>query len=186
MTRNNLLELLYSHIPFNDAESCSVSRFISFVKSTHSCFERTNIDGHVTVSIWLLNSSLDKTLLTHHKKFNVWLQLGGHADGDFDVFRVGLKEAQEESGLKDIFFLLNGSIFDVDVHEIPAHKDVPFHYHYDVRFLASTSQHESEIKISEESNDLQWFAYDDPCFPVSSHSLVRMHQKWRIFLKNNQ
>ena len=40
-----------------------------------------------------------RVLLTHHRKLDRWLQLGGHADGDRDLARVALKEAEEESGL---------------------------------------------------------------------------------------
>jgi 8-oxo-dGTP pyrophosphatase MutT (NUDIX family) len=182
MNRSFLLNLLYSYSPFNDCEKVSYLKMIDFIKKNHLCFERTNQEGHITVSVWLLNNTLDKTLFTHHKKFNLWLQLGGHADGDSDVYNVALKEVSEESGLTDLLFLLDSHIFDIDVHEIPASGDVPFHYHYDVRFLMYTTQKESDIVISGESNDLRWFGFDDPQFPKSSLSLTRMHMKWKKWL----
>lgn len=178
-----LLNLLQNYEPYDDREKVSYLKMITFIKENEACFERTNKEGHITVSTWLLNNNYDKTLFTHHKKFNVWLQLGGHADGDHDVYKVALKEATEESGLTNLFFLFNACIFDLDVHEIPALEDVPFHYHYDVRFLMTTNQEESDIIVSEESNDLRWFSYDDPKFPTSSISLTRMHKKWKKWLK---
>jgi len=32
----------------------------------------------------------------------MWLQFGGHADGNPDMLSVAKREAEEESGLKDI------------------------------------------------------------------------------------
>ena len=67
-------------------------------------------------------------------KLQRWLQLGGHADGDRDLARVALKEAEEESGLSGLV-LEDPAIFDLDKHWIPERKDVPGHWHYDVRFV---------------------------------------------------
>ena len=35
------------------------------------------------------------TVLLHHKKLNRWLQPGGHADGNGNLFEVALHEASE-------------------------------------------------------------------------------------------
>ena len=61
-------------------------------------------------------------LLTHHRKLDRWLQLGGHADGQWHVEEVALREAREESGLARFDIVpIDGVLmpFDVDVHEIP-------------------------------------------------------------------
>ena len=62
-------------------------------------------------------------LLTHHRKLDRWLQLGGHSDGESDPRQVALREAQEESGLARFRFLPEASDplpLDLDVHPIPA------------------------------------------------------------------
>ena len=109
-------------------------------------------------------------MLTHHKKLNRWLQLGGHSDGDNNTRNVALREATEESGISDISFMIQ-SIFDVDIHTIPENttKNEPEHKHYDVRFLLK-APHESFI-ISEESNALKW---------VTKHDLLKMKQNKEI------
>lgn len=182
MSKEMLLNLLQQYTPYDDEEKESCIRMINFINTTDRCFDRLCQKGHITVSVWLLNDVENKVLLTHHKKLGVWLQLGGHADGDSNVYSVALKEASEESGLRNFFFLLEGKIFDIDIHEVPPYKNTPFHYHYDVRFLVKTNQVESDVKISEESNDLKWFSYDDLNFPRTSKSLVRMHIKWKKLL----
>jgi hypothetical protein len=107
-----------------------------------------------------------------------WLQLGGHADGNCDLARVSLKEAHEESGLQNIE-LLSDEIFDIGVHLISEHKGIPAHYHYDVRFLLKTTDNDEDIQISDESNDLKWFAEVPTFFQDISIDIPRMFEKWR-------
>ena len=94
---------------------------------------RERLAGHFTASAWLVDGAGERVLLTHHRKLDRWLQLGGHADGDRDFARVALREAEEESGLTGLS--VEPAIFDLDAHWIPEHKDVPAHCHYDVRFV---------------------------------------------------
>ena len=67
-----------------------------------------------------------RCLLTHHRKLDRWLQLGGHADGQWQVDEVALREAREESGMTGFDFVpIDGTLMplDVDVHQIPARYD---------------------------------------------------------------
>jgi 8-oxo-dGTP pyrophosphatase MutT (NUDIX family) len=118
-------------------------------------------------------------LLTHHRKLGLWLQLGGHADGDSDLARVALKEAEEESGLRDL--ALAPGIFDLDRHWIPQHREVPPHWHYDVRFVVRAYGDEEAFVVSDESHDLAWrdiaALADDP---DADASVRRMARKWML------
>src|SRR5436309_1471060 len=102
MHRQQLLGLLETYAPCYQEELVNKARMIAFVTEWPSCFERSLEVGHITGSAWLLNHDCSKVLLTHHKKLNLWLQLGGHCDGESDVLAVALREAQEESGITDI------------------------------------------------------------------------------------
>ncbi len=132
----------------------------SFISGTEACFERSNGAGHITGSAWLINPGGDKALLTLHHKLKRWMQTGGHADGDSDVLRVALREAEEESGISGIRPLMR-EIFDIDIHPIPAnpHKGEGAHYHYDIRYLLQ-APHE-QFRISHESDDLAWWSQQD-------------------------
>lgn len=151
-------------------------QMIAFIEKHPDCFERTLSIGHITGSAWLLNQKGDSVLLTHHAKLHLWAQLGGHCDGDPDVLRVALREAQEESGILGIVPLKN-EIFDLDIHEIPMRKQEPAHLHYDIRFLFQVISDE-EFRISSESKNLQWFSKDLKDFPTQERSILRMHEKW--------
>jgi 8-oxo-dGTP pyrophosphatase MutT (NUDIX family) len=116
-------------------------------------FTRGRLAGHFTASSWLVDRSGSRVLLTHHRKLDRWLQLGGHADGDRDLARVAQREAEEESGLSGLS--VEASIFDLDRHWIPERGDVPGHWHYDVRYVVRSNGNEDYV-VSEESHDLAW------------------------------
>ncbi|HRK04534.1 MAG TPA: NUDIX domain-containing protein [Chlorobiota bacterium] len=158
------------------AEDEVVSKLIDFVRREARCFERSTPEGHITGSAWLVDPSNTSVLLTHHRKLNRWLQLGGHADGNGDVRAVALLEAKEESGISNIRFVRQ-EIFDVDIHSIPARGTDPEHLHYDIRFLlqAETTDH----VVGEESHDLEWIAASDLESRTTESSMVRMAAKWR-------
>lgn len=175
MHRNNLQNLLKRYNPTDTQEIQYKSRMLDFLEGHKDCFERTLSEGHFTGSCWLINSDGSKFLMTLHKKIRLWLQLGGHADGDGDLARVALREAYEESGLRHIE-LVSSDIFDIDIHLFSSRKkEVPDHYHYDVRFLLRTA--DDNIKISEESDDLRWFS--TPPSENIGTGVVRMYEKWR-------
>lgn len=176
MHRNALLDILGRHEPRDSHEGASLAQIDAFVRAHAGCFERSLAVGHITGSAWLINRAGTHVLLTHHRKLDMWLQLGGHADGDPDVLAVALREAREESGIDDIV-PVSTDIFDVDVHPIPERSGKPPHDHYDIRFLLTATGSE-KTKISDESNDLRWFSADDVLRLDVDASVRRMHAKW--------
>lgn len=177
MHRQPLLDQLSVYQANHPIEAETVARFIEFVRSHPECFERTLGIGHITGSAWIVTPDGSEVLLTHHRKLDRWLQLGGHADGDPDVVAVALKEAREESGLEE-FELLGGGIFDLDIHPIPARKNEPEHLHYDVRYVfRATGQ--TDFTVSEESHDLRWVPTDEVQTLTTEESMLRMVRKWQ-------
>lgn len=169
-----LKEKLLAYNPDNAYELDCKARMLQFLSDHDDCFERSCIPGHFTGSSWLLNRERTHALLLHHKKLDMWLQLGGHCDGDADILATAIKEAQEESGILGIK-ALSEDIFDIDIHSIPARKNDPEHEHLDVRFLLAVDSDE-EIVQNEESLDLRWFHKDASDFPSS---VIRMVETWR-------
>ena len=176
MHRSHLLDLLSSYTPITEEELVYKDKIIEFVKEHRDCFERTNNEGHITASAWLLNNDAEKALLMHHAKLDDWFQLGGHCDGDPNVLEVAIKEAQEESGIASIEPVSN-KIFDIDIHVIPSGTLDKEHYHYDIRFLLKV-QGEELTKHNKESKELRWIGKNIHELPSHSRSLTRMFDKW--------
>lgn len=175
MHRRWLLERLKNYSQRYAEEVDTVSRFEEFINRCPDCFERSLEEGHLTGSAWLVDSSGEHVLLTHHRKLNIWVQLGGHADGDPDLAQVALKEAEEESGLEQLS--IEDEIFDIDIHKIPARKSDPEHFHYDVRFVVKHSG-DGQYTVSEESHDLAWIKVSELEQKTSELSMLRMRNKW--------
>ena len=187
MHRRQLTELLADYAQRNSGEQSCVERVSELVRKYPNCFERSCLPGHVTASAWIVSADRRRFLLTHHRKLGRWLQLGGHADGDPDVFAVALREAREESGMETFDWLGapgDGSDpvpIDVDVHRIPARPGEPAHEHHDIRFLLAARPGQ-ELKISAESVALKWFAWERLESDFSEQSLLRLGRKARALL----
>lgn len=175
MKRDSLLALLTSYEPEEGLEAEMHQDTIRFVRQNPDCFERSLLIGHVTGSGWVLSPDRNAVLLMHHRKLDRWFQPGGHCDGDPDVREVAMKEVMEETGIADLQPLRDG-IFDVDVHLIPASKDIPEHYHYDVRFAFKAAEGQ-EIMLNSESKDVQWVPIEEVRNANDSESIMRMVRK---------
>ena len=151
--RAPLLDLLDRYLSVTPEAEPTVRLFRKFAGAHSDCLERSCAPGHLTGSAWLVDRTGRRVLLTHHRKLNKWLQLGGHADGDGDLARVALREAEEESGLNDL--VVEPAIFDLDRHMIPARGNEPAHWHYDVRFVVRAGGSEAFV-VTDESHDLAW------------------------------
>ena len=173
MHRNWLLQKLDSYSATYPDERAVVDRLVGFVSQHENCFSRSCEPGHVTGSAWLVDESLQRTLLTHHRKLDLWLQLGGHSDDDPNTLNVALREAEEESGL--VVEAVDEAIFDIDIHLIPARPKEPAHYHYDVRFLLRARN--EDFVVTSESKALSWVAFEDVQQLTREESVLRMVRK---------
>ncbi|ODT93912.1 MAG: NUDIX hydrolase [Rhodanobacter sp. SCN 67-45] len=153
-----------------------VAQFEDFAQTHADAFERGNPVAHFTGSAWLVSADGERVLLMHHRKLDRWLQPGGHADGDTDLARVALREAEEETGLAGLH--VDGGIFDIDRHRIAARGNEPEHWHYDLRYVVRASADESFV-VNAESHALAWRPVNEVAADETlDTSLRRMARKW--------
>ncbi|MEX0289393.1 MAG: NUDIX hydrolase [Flavobacteriaceae bacterium] len=176
MNRAPLMSMLSRYREKYPKEAATVDRFITFVSDNDNCFQRSLQEGHVTGSAWVVDSTGEKVLLTHHRKLDRWLQMGGHADGESDVLSVALREVEEESGLAKVA-PISTEIFDVDIHLIPERGHEAEHLHYDIRF-ALVNIGDEAYTVSEESHDLKWINISNVSDYTNEESMLRMVRKW--------
>jgi 8-oxo-dGTP pyrophosphatase MutT (NUDIX family) len=185
MTRRPLLQMLARYREAFPAEAAMVDRICGLVETHANCFDRTCRPGHITAAAWILSTDRRRSLLTHHRKLDRWLQLGGHADGQWHVEEVALREAREESGLKQFDIVpIDGMLmpFDVDVHDIPARYNdngeliEDAHEHHDIRFLM-IAHSDDEPSVSDESHDVAWCSPEEVLQRTNEESVLRMLHK---------
>lgn len=174
--RQSLLDALDGYRRRYPDEAATIELFVALLAEDGNPYVRQRMAGHLTASAWLVDRAGARILLTHHRKLGLWLQLGGHADGDDDLVAVALREAQEESGLRDLS--IEPAIYDLDRHWIPEHRGVPAHWHYDVRYVVRAGSDEAFV-VSDESHALAWRAITDVHDDSGADaSLRRMAGKW--------
>jgi 8-oxo-dGTP pyrophosphatase MutT (NUDIX family) len=163
-----------------------LGRMRAFTAAHPDALLRTQLSGHLTGSALVTDPERERVLLTLHRKLGLWLQLGGHADGEPALDRVALREAVEESGLERLSFLdqtprlgpqcSGPAIFDLDIHPIPARGAEPRHLHYDVRFVL-VAEEPNRIAITAESDDLRWFTLAEAYRVTTEPSMHRQFDK---------
>jgi 8-oxo-dGTP pyrophosphatase MutT (NUDIX family) len=127
----------------------------SMVRTMPGLAERAHPGGHLTASTVVVDPQHERALAIFHPKFERWLQVGGHCDGDTNLCGVALREAVEETGLDDL------RIDPVPIR-VSMHTGEPTggaHMHLDTSFLACTTPGRSEQPVvSPEGHELRWFA----------------------------
>lgn len=175
MNRRSLIDLLRAYSSKFETERVYAAQFLELLEHPNA-FQRDHLPGHITGSSWIVDPSRNFVLLVHHGTLNKWLQPGGHADGEENVLKVALREAEEETGVKR-FNILQEDFFDIDVHPIPERAGFPEHLHYDIRFLFEVDKSE-KVTVSEESHDVAWVAVRElDKLTHGNPSIIRMVQK---------
>jgi 8-oxo-dGTP pyrophosphatase MutT (NUDIX family) len=108
--------------------------------------------GHFTGSALVVHADRQRVLLMLHAKAGLWLQPGGHADGQADLGEVAWREATEETGIDGL--VLRRPAIDLDIHEFRPRVGEP-HTHLDVRYLIEAPDG-AQPKGNAESHALRW------------------------------
>lgn len=178
-----LLDELKNYKPYDNKEQEDVIKITSFLKNNTNCYDRSNLEGHITAGAFICDKQ-GNILLNHHKKSGMWFQFGGHSDGEEDSLNVAKREIMEEAGIID-FVLGTNSIYDVAVMRIPysAKKNEPEHWHYDINFLFIVDNHDYEI--SNESMEIKWVTINEALDLVdkNDYGMIRMINKYKNYLK---
>ena len=114
--------------------------------------ERTERPGHFTGSALVVHADLERTLVLFHTKLQIWVQPGGHADGDANLPAVALREAEEETGIAGL--RVWPIAVDLDIHRVDPPKE-DAHLHYDVRFVVLAPEG-AVIDANHESQAQRW------------------------------
>ena len=160
LEKNIIKAQIESYIAFNEQEEVDKKTILSFIDSFDDVLTRKNTYGHLTASAFVVNEDLTKALILHHNIFGGFIYPGGHADGEYDLLSVAIREVIEETGLDVV--PLNNNIFAIQSGCVKGHvkngKYVSAHTHYDILYLLVAKNADMDkIRILEDENSkVEW------------------------------
>ena len=96
--------------------------------------------------------------------YKSWAWTGGHADGDSNLLHVAIKEAKEETGLKNVTPITE-NILGLDVLNVNGHvkkgKYISSHLHLSIAYLLEANEEDELIINEEETNGVKWIPIDE-------------------------
>ena len=178
-----LYEQLQNYEPYNEQEEKDKASMLWFMKHSENVFSRDNTIAHFSASSWLVNKERTKVVMVYHNLYNSWAWTGGHADGDEDLLRVAVKEAEEETGLKNVN-AVNSDIFSIEILTVNGHikkgSYVSSHLHLNVTYLLEADDKQDLIVKPDENSGVKWFSLEEA---ITASSEPWMEQ---IYLKLNE
>lgn len=162
-------------VPYNEQEEVDRKIILKYIKDFDDTLTRQNEYGHFTSSAFVINKERTKILMIYHKIYNSWAWTGGHSDGDNDLLYVAMKEAQEETGIKNVTPILE-NIYSLELINVNGHekrgKYVGSHIHLNVTYLLEADDNEG-IHIKEDENSgVKWVAINE-VLDASSEPWIR-------------
>jgi len=153
---------------------------LNFLDCNPDAFDRTNLVAHMTSSAIVMNQNMDKVLFAHHNIYHSWGWVGGHNDGDDDCLAVAIKEAKEETGVRNIHPYTE-DILGIDIIFVQNHiknsSYVSDHLHLNVTYLLIADETD-ELEISQnENSDVKWFELNNVLDYVNEERMKPLYQK---------
>jgi 8-oxo-dGTP pyrophosphatase MutT (NUDIX family) len=141
----------------NGRAARSLARVRELLDRVADPFARTMYEpGHLTASGVVLSPDRGAVLLVYHRRLRRWLQPGGHIEAaDPTVAAAARREVLEETGI-DTVPDTDPVLVGVDVHEIPAARGEPSHWHHDLAVAFHAS--DTRLNPAEEIRDAVWCA----------------------------
>lgn len=149
--------------PVNEQEQRDKALMLDYMDKNPDAFFRSDLVAHMTASAWIVNTARDRVLMVYHNIYDSWSWTGGHADGEENLLGVALREATEETGVKNVRPMTE-EIFSLEVLTVDGHEKrgeyVPSHLHMNVTYLLEADENQ-ELQIREDENSaVAWFDLD--------------------------
>lgn len=137
---------------------------------------RANDVAHLTASAWVVDEDRTRVLMAYHRIYDTWAWLGGHADGDFDLGRVALREVGEESDLAHARLVAPEPV-SLEALCVNGHVKrgtyVCSHIHLNLTYLIEADPAEPIRPKPDENRAVRWFEKDKVLASVTEPWMAR-------------
>lgn len=169
------------YIPYNEQEERDKEVFLKCLDNYTDLLTRENTLAHITSSGYIVNKTRDKVLMIHHNIYKTWSWTGGHADGDSDLLHVAIKEAQEETGVKN-FTPISKEIFSLDVLPVIGHikkgKYISAHLHLSIAYLLEADENETLSIKEDENSGVKWIPINEIHNYSNERDMIEIYYKF--------
>ena len=156
---DKLRRAIEAYTPCNDQERRDRELLIIAIDRLDVPLTRDNPFAHFTASSWIVNPARTHVLMAWHNIYRTWAWTGGHADGESDLLAVALREAREETGIRQIR-PVTSDIYSVEVLPVNAHvkrgQFVSAHLHLNVTYLLEADDAQPVRPKADENSAVGW------------------------------
>ncbi len=144
--------LVSAFLPVSPEQVAARTATLALLERTDDPLGRQHA-GHLTGSALVVDADAEHVLVLWHKKLGIWVQPGGHLDGDGDLALSARREAVEETGIHGLR-LASDLPVDLDVHRVDP-PDAGPHDHHDVRFVLLAPPGAQPV-ANDEADSFRW------------------------------
>lgn len=169
------IKTIEQYVPKTAQEVIDKDTMLTFAQQNKDALFRTNKIAHFTNSAFIVNKTKDKVLFINHLIYKSWGWIGGHNDGETNFLRAVLKEAKEETGLKNVIPLVDEPV-SLDIIYVAHHfkngLHVSDHLHLNLAYLLVADENEILHVNEVETSGVKWFPLEE-ALKISSEARMR-------------
>lgn len=185
----DILSQIKRYTPDNPQEERDLLSFTYAIEHFDALFTRNNPLAHFTASAWIVNPERTHVLMAWHNIYRAWAWTGGHADGDWNLLNVALKEAREETGIAEIH-PLSTDIYSIEVLHVAPHfkrgNYISAHIHLNVTYLLEADDHQKIACNPDENSAVGWRSLKEAAESPEEPAMAPIYRKLNEKLKRFQ
>ena len=177
----NYLQEIREFVPACEQEAGDKKIILEYIsKYPDTILTRQCELAHLTASSMIFNPAGDKVLMIYHNIYKSWSWTGGHADGQDDMLAVALREAKEETGVRQLK-VLTETACSLDILPVWGHVKqgsyVSSHMHLNLAYLFQAEETE-ELRMKEDENSgVAWIPTDRLREFVTEPDMIPVYEK---------
>ncbi len=173
-------QIIFNYTPQDKREIKDKELILHYLNEGHDALFRSDIIGHFTASAWITDPSRQLVLMAFHNIYKHWAWIGGHADGDGDLYEVAKREAVEETSVTDLVSLSSSPI-SIEVLGVPSHirrgETVSAHLHFNVTYLFEADSNLPVHIKADENSAVGWRTVEQVLSTFSEEEMIPIYTK---------